>query len=327
MERSVTVQVNDFSVSFHTDRGILNASTEVSFEIGHGEILGIVGESGSGKTTVAQGILGLLDKDVVSGEIVVMGTSVLEAGRSQMRTLRRNHVATVLQDPLGSLNPVRTIRSQLRESATASGTPRVQRDNAIKVTLSDVGLSGSQVLDSYPHQLSGGMNQRVSIAMALLKNPQILIADEPTSALDVRTQAAIMKLLLDIRARRGISIMMVTHDLELALGNCDRVGVMYAGRMVEIAKPTHLREHARHPYTRALLSASPRFGQTKRVAPIPGRFASVLNHPPGCPFRTRCSNAVDNCSEQFPPVEQDKTTFWCWNPVHSEAGKAEEIPT
>ncbi|WP_150461368.1 ABC transporter ATP-binding protein [Nesterenkonia ebinurensis] len=309
------VTVRDLSVNYPTDKGILNAVSLVSLNIYSGEILGIVGESGSGKTTVAQGILGLLENDVISGEIDVIGTNVLKAKGSVMRKLRRNYVATILQDPLGSLNPVRTIRSQLRESAAATGTPRGKRDEAIGEVLLDVGLTDSRVLRSYPHQLSGGMNQRVSIAMALLKNPKILIADEPTSALDVRTQAAIMKLLLDIRARRGTSIMMVTHDLELALGSCDRVGVMYAGRLVEIGAPEHLRNNAKHPYTKALLGASPRFGQSERVTPIPGRFTSVLNHPPGCPFRSRCANAIESCAEEFPPASEDLTAYWCWKPV------------
>jgi peptide/nickel transport system ATP-binding protein len=318
------VVVKNLSVGFSTDRGTLNAVRDLTLQIFPGEILGIVGESGSGKSTLAHGILGLLDQEVVSGEIRVKDIPTFDSSRRQIQNLRRRHVATILQDPVGSLNPVRTVRSQLRESASASGIDRGLRDEKVGEALADVGLNQREVLHAYPHQLSGGMNQRVAIAMALLKDPDILIADEPTSALDVRTQASIIRLMLDIRDRRGTAIMIVTHDLELAVGSCDRVGVMYAGSLMEIGGAKNFATTARHPYSQALMAAAPAFGQSKRVRPIPGRFDTVLNNPPGCPFRDRCQNALEQCSTEFPPSRMDATTYWCWNPIEARADKEDQ---
>ena len=308
------VLIKNLSVSYNTDAGRLNAVTDLSLTVEQGEILGIVGESGSGKTTVANAILGLLRRDVIEGTAAfVHGTDIINASGSALTKLRRYYMAAILQDPLGSLNPVRTVRSQLVESQRAVGSTEKSHETIDRI-LEDVGLNPARLLHKYPHELSGGMNQRVAIAMALLKNPQLLVADEPTSALDVRTQAAIIRLLMKIRERRGTSIIIITHDLELALGTCDRVAVMYAGRLVEIGQPATLRDGALHPYTRALLATAPRFGDRTRVKPIPGRFASVMNDARGCPFITRCEQADSRC-EVFPaPTIGAGSTCWCWRP-------------
>jgi len=306
------VAIRHLSVTYPTESGNLHAVSDLSLEIAPGEIIGIVGESGSGKTTVAAALLGLLAPELAAGEAVVLGTDVLSASRRQLTELRRHHMAAILQDPLGSLNPVRRIRSQLIESATVAAEGR-DVSTAISAVLGDVGLDGSKVLGRYPHELSGGMNQRVVIAMALLKNPQLLIADEPTSALDVRTQASIMRLLLKIRNERGASVLIITHDLELALSSCDRVAVMYAGRLVELGAAHEIRDAARHPYTRALLASAPRFGQRTQVRAIPGRFTAVMNDDPGCPFRSRCDRADNQCAETFPSRSMGATQYWCWN--------------
>lgn len=315
-----TVSVRGLGVTYPTAQGMLHAVSDLSLDLVPGEILGIVGESGSGKTTVAAALLGLLARDLVRGEAQVMGTDVLRAGRRQMTELRRHQVAAILQNPLGSLNPMRKIGSQLTESAKAAHN---HDDNATAIAsvLDDVGLAPS-VLRRYPHQLSGGMNQRVAIAMALLKDPDVLIADEPTSALDVRTQASIMKLLRRIQAIRGTSVILITHDLDLALGGCDRVAVMYAGRLVELAHAPDFRANAHHPYSRALLDASPRFGQRTRVRPIPGRFSAVLDDDPGCPFRDRCERADERCADAFPAQASARTHYWCWNPTGPTADVA-----
>lgn len=309
-------RLTNLSVTYPTDAGQLHAISSLSLDVGRGEVLGIVGESGSGKTTVASALLGLLPPEVCTGRVEILGTDVLTATRKKMTELRRHHVAAIRQDPQGSLNPVRRVASQLAESARLALRRRGSAAReAVHQALVDVGLRPSEVLNKYPHQLSGGMNQRVAIAMALLKDPQIFVADEPTSALDVRTQAAVVRLLLNIRRERGTALVIVTHDLELALRGCDRVAVMYAGRLVEVGRAKELRQTARHPYTRALLASSPQFGADTRAEPIRGRFTSVIGDDPGCPFRSRCLRVQDRCHQEFPPVdEHGAARTWCWNP-------------
>lgn len=317
---STALVARHLSVHYTGRGGGAAAVNDLSLEIGAGEMVGIVGESGSGKTTLASSVLGLVDPTCLKGSVQVNGVEVAGASRGTLRQLRRTSVATILQDPVGALNPVRTIGSQLEESARAAGiTTRTARKASVRTAVNDVGLDPEQVLGRLPHELSGGMNQRVTIAMALLKKPDLLVADEPTSGLDVRTQASVVALLRKVRADFGVAVMLITHDIGLAVQACDRIGVMYGGRLVEAGTTDHILTNAQHPYTRALLAATPSFSDRQRkVEPIPGHATVSRPEDKGCPFEPRCTRAIDVCSASFPEGEPTEIGHvWCWNPVPS----------
>lgn len=318
------LEIDGLTVGYNPSFGPLLAVAEASLDIRAGEILAIVGESGSGKTTLAMSVLGLLTREAtVAGSVMVSGSAVEQSNRAPMRAIRRDKVAAVLQDASGSLNPVRSIGSQMFEAARGA---RIQGRRAQRVrienSLDGVGISFQAVRRLLAHELSGGMSQRVVIAMALLKDPDLLIADEPTSALDVQSQATIVELLLKLSRERETGILLITHDIGLALETSHRVAVMYGGRVIEVGPSAKILDNPRHPYTQALLAATPTLsnGGTK-VQSIPGRLDSSLLNGTGCPFSNRCPVVQAQCTSQFPSVnEVGGQAAWCWAlPVGSEA--------
>ncbi|MCQ6556817.1 ABC transporter ATP-binding protein [Streptomyces sp. C10-9-1] len=277
---------------------------DVSLRVGAGEIVGLVGESGSGKSTTAKAALRILpDGARAHGKVMLDGADVLSMSDAELRGHRARTVAMVHQDPRSALNPVRRVGDFLTERLLHTGTTdrRAARRRAVEL-LDTVGLADPERrVRQYPHELSGGMLQRVVIAGALAAEPRLLLADESTSALDVTTQAGILALLRRLRDERGLGLVFITHDLHLAAAYCDRVHVMYAGRVVEEQRAERLFEHARHPYTRGLLACSPELGETPRaLLPIPGRPPSLAESFTGCPFSARCPHSEPDCDSWRP---------------------------
>jgi oligopeptide/dipeptide ABC transporter ATP-binding protein len=317
------LEVRDLEVKFFTRRGVVHAVRGVSFTIGRGEVLGLVGESGSGKSVASQAIMGLIELPgrITGGDIRWKGESLL-AGRDsseRIQRIRGKELAIVFQDPMTSLNPVFTIGTQLGEVMRRHlGYNRRQaRQRSIEL-LDLVGMSNPvQRLKQYPHEFSGGMRQRVLIAMALACEPELLIADEPTTALDVTIQAQILELLADLQQRLGLSILLITHDLGVVAGLCDRVAVMYGGKVVEIAPAAELYADAAHPYAVGLLRSTPRLDLVEaRLVSIEGSPPDLIDPPPGCPYQPRCERALARCSAEMPPSEPIglHRVVACWNP-------------
>jgi oligopeptide/dipeptide ABC transporter ATP-binding protein len=276
---------------------------EVSLRVLPGETVGLVGESGSGKSVACRSVLGLLPEGArTSGEVRVAGRDVLSMSRTELAALRARQVAMVFQDPRASLNPLRRVGDFLTEGLRAAGSPAAAATARAEELLDTVGIRDPRgALRRYPHQFSGGMLQRVVIAAALAADPALLVADEPTTALDVTTQAEIIAILTRLRAEQGTGLLFVTHDLELASAICDRVYVMYAGRIVETRGTDELFDRPRHPYTAGLLACTPRIEPgAPAPRPIPGRPVSLAEAPPGCAFTARCAHAQPRCSEESP---------------------------
>jgi oligopeptide/dipeptide ABC transporter ATP-binding protein len=280
-----------------------------------GEAIGIVGESGSGKSMLALSILGLVGPPAtVSGEIEIEGHSVLASG-TDLHRLRGRVAGLILQDPTASLNPVRTIRSQLAESARVAGMAGPAIREAIDHALSAVGLDPKEVLRRYPFELSGGMNQRVAIAIALVQRPAILIADEPTTALDVSTQLSILALLQSLQRQFDMAIVLISHDLAVVYQLAHRLAVMYAGKLVEVGTTDEVVGRPQHPYTQALIGAIPSLGDLDRpLRTIPGQLQATFDDSRGCPFADRCPEAMDLCRQSFPETSVFSPTHraWCW---------------
>ena len=303
------LEVVDLSVRFETERGAVRAVDGVSLELFAGETLGIVGESGSGKSVTSLALMGLLDPRsarVSFGGFRIGGQEASRLSQREWRSLRGRHIAMVFQDPMTALNPFLTVGRQLAEvlECHEKATREEARRRSIDA-LSDVGIADPAArADQYPHELSGGMRQRVMIAMALLCRPRILIADEPTTALDVTVQAQILELLADIQRRHGTAIVVITHSLGVVAGACDRVSVMYAGRLVESAGTEALFELPLHPYTRGLLASVPRIDGDPRalLVSIPGTPPSPLEARAGCSFAARCPLAIDRCLHESPEL-------------------------
>jgi oligopeptide/dipeptide ABC transporter ATP-binding protein len=298
--------------------------SEVSFDLGRDETIGIVGESGSGKTVLSRTLMGLQPRRgvQVEGSILLDGNQIVGAAESDLRKLWGKEVAMIFQDPMTSLNPVTKIGKQIAESLRVRmGQSKQQaRAGAIEL-LAKVGIpSPEQRFDAYPNQLSGGMRQRVMIAIALACGPQLLLADEPTTGLDVTIQAQILNLLEDLKTETKMSIVLVTHDLGVVAHRTDRIIVMYAGRIVEIGTTHDIFFNYRMPYTEALLGSTPKVSNPShtRLKTIPGRPPDLLNLPTGCAFAPRCSYATDQCRVERPPLvaaEQAGHWYACWNPV------------
>ncbi|WP_406012825.1 ABC transporter ATP-binding protein [Streptomyces sp. NBC_00984] len=277
----------------------------VTLRVGAGETVGLVGESGSGKSVACRSVLGLLPPRArTSGEVRVAGRDVLAMNRAELAGLRAREVAMIYQDPRASVNPLRRVGDFLTEGLRGAGTPAAAAENRAEELLDAVGIRDPRgALRRYPHQFSGGMLQRVVIAAALAGEPALLVADEPTTALDVTTQAEIIAILTRLQAARGTGMLFVTHDLELASAICDRVYVMYAGRIVETSSTDALFDHPRHPYTAGLLACTPRIeAGAAAPRPIPGRPVSLAEAPPGCAFAARCAHAQPRCSEGTPEL-------------------------
>jgi oligopeptide/dipeptide ABC transporter ATP-binding protein len=303
--------LSDLKVTFDTKRGRLNAVRGVTLSLGAGECLGIVGESGSGKTVMWRAAMGLLRGRRVhrGGSVTFEGTELLTMTEKEVRKLWGTKIAMVFQDPMTALNPVRRIGSQFSESLVKRlGMPK---DEAAARTLELLKLvrlpEPEKLVRKYPHQLSGGMRQRVMIAMSIACNPQVLLADEPTTALDVTVQAQVLDLLSDIREELGMSMVIVTHDLGIVAGHSDRIAVMYAGEVVELASTSELFANTRMPYTEALLNSIPRLTDTSgsRMRAIQGSPPDPVSTTTGCFFAPRCSYATDRCRNEHPELVDD----------------------
>jgi oligopeptide/dipeptide ABC transporter ATP-binding protein len=301
------LEVRDLETSFRTARGLLRAVDGVSFSLRRGETLAIVGESGSGKSVTCLTLMGLTAArtTVTSGSALLKGEDLLRMRPARRRQVRGNEIAMIFQDPMTSLNPVATIGTQLIEAVRvhARMSKAVARRRAVEV-LKAVGIpSAERRTDDYPHQFSGGMRQRVMIAMAIINDPDVLIADEPTTALDVTTQAQILRLLNRLQEERDGAIILVTHDLGVVAETADRVLVMYAGRVAEETGVHELFARPRHPYTWGLLGSRPRIDQdVERLVQIPGAPPSLLAPPSGCRFHPRCPYAFERCALETPPL-------------------------
>ena len=313
--------VSDLRTWFHTDQGIARAVDGISFEVHSGETLGIVGESGCGKTVTSLSILRLLPQPPARIEqgssIRFDGEELLSATQERMRALRGNDISMIFQEPMNSLNPVYTVGSQITEALRLHrGMDRAEaRTEAIRL-LVEVGISDAdRRIDEYPHQLSGGMRQRMMIAMALSCEPRVLIADEPTTALDVTIQAQILDLLARLRDKHGMAVLLITHDLGVVAEVCDRVVVMYAGQIVETGTVGEIFTKPLHPYTRGLLASLPSVEQRgQRLASIPGTVPNPTAWPEGCRFAERCSEYTAACGAEQPLVEigNPSRVVRCW---------------
>ena len=304
--------VKDLGVDFDGHRGAVHALESVSFTLEEGQTVGLVGESGSGKTVTALAVIGLVPSPpgrIVSGEVRYSGSDLLTMPPAELRRLRGKEISMIFQDPMTSLNPLLSIERQLTEVLEVhQGLSRREARVRSAGALGDVGLPDPEaLLRRFPHQLSGGMRQRVMIAMALLAGPKILIADEPTTALDVTVQAQILELLLELQRRRGTAILLITHDLGVVAGACDRVEVMYAGALVESASTADLFARPAHPYSRGLLASVPRLvgDVDEPLASIAGQPPELSDLPVGCAFAPRCERATEACASARPRLEAD----------------------
>ena len=313
------LSVRNLKTSFFTHVGEVKAVRGISFDVNEGEVLGIVGESGSSKSVTSLSIMGLLQYPgrVVDGEILLNGEDILTYSKNQMRRVRGKEIAMIFQDPMTSLNPVYTIGNQIMEMILEHEkmSRREARARAIEM-LKLVGIPAAEKrIDSYPHEFSGGMRQRVMIALALSCNPKLLIADEPTTALDVTIQAQILNLIKKLNRQFGMTTMLITHDLGVVATVCDKVAVMYGGLIMEYGTVDEIFYHPRHPYTMGLLGSIPHVdgGEKRRLIPIDGTPPDLINPPKGCPFSTRCKYCMNVCTREQPPYyAEDKHRTMCW---------------
>ena len=303
------LEVNNLNTHFFTRNGVIKAVDGISFSLEEGEILGIVGESGAGKSITGFSMLGLIDKpgEIVEGEIIFNGEDLVKKSEEELQKIRGNEIAMIFQDPQTSLNPVINIGHQLME-AILYHNPSVSKKDAYNACIDILKLVGLPAADkrmkSYPHQLSGGMKQRVVIAMALLNNPKLLIADEPTTALDVTIQAQILYLMKKLSSDFNSSLILITHDIAVVSQLCDKIAVMYAGRIVEYGKKEDIIFNPQHPYTKGLIECLPKLDDDKeRLYQIPGIMPSLLSLPEGCYFKDRCEYADGEC-DIYPPQQE-----------------------
>jgi peptide/nickel transport system ATP-binding protein len=305
---ALALEVKDLTTRFRTDDGVVKAVSGVSFSVDEGQTLGVVGESGSGKSVTFLTVMGLVDpkQSEVSGSVLLHGEEMLGASQSRMREIRGVKIGMIFQDPMTSLNPVKTIGWQLEEAVLIHQdvSKKEARKRAIEVLKQVEIPHAERRVDGYPHQFSGGMRQRVMIAMALINNPGILIADEPTTALDVTTQAQILRLMERLQQEFRMAIVMITHDLGVVAELADDVIVMYGGRVVEESKVNDLFAKPEMPYTWGLLGSLPRLNSSGgRLEQIPGQPPSLLHPPTGCPFNPRCEYVMSICSTELPDLK------------------------
>lgn len=303
--------ISSFSLALSTDTGHRPLLDSIDLRVGHGEIVGLVGESGSGKSLTSRSALGLFPKDAhIQGSVLVDGVEVVNSSRATLQDIRRSRAAMIFQDPRSSVNAVRRIGDFLTEGLRAQGVPvRLASERAIEL-LNSVGIRNpQQAMRAYPHEFSGGMLQRIVIAAALSTKPRLILADEATSALDVTTQAEVVGLLKELQQETGTGMLFVTHDLELAATLCDRVYVMYAGRVVETGPTGALFDAPQHPFTVGLMNSSPQMkGPLVPLTPIAGRPRALAEAPSGCAFRDRCPIAIPECADLVPPITQTGLT-------------------
>mgnify|MGYP000235769028 CR=1 FL=1 len=318
------LEVDNLQVEFSTERGVARAIDGVSFNVNEGETLGIVGESGCGKSVTSLSVMGLIPRPpgrIVGGEIRFAGQDLTQLSDKAYRKLRGRDMSMIFQEPMTALNPVFTIGNQISDVLRRhKGLSRKQaRTRGIEM-LAEVGIPApDKRIDEYPHQLSGGMRQRVMIAMALSCEPKLIIADEPTTALDVTIQAQILELMKDLTADHGTAVILITHDLGVVAETCDRAAVMYCGRIIEQGPVDALFEQPRHPYTAGLLASVPRIRPDRlpRLPTIPGIVPDLLDLPDGCRFRDRCGQALERCGQFDPDLSAEgdaRTEAACFNP-------------
>jgi oligopeptide/dipeptide ABC transporter ATP-binding protein len=326
MSDTPLLRIDDLRVRFWTRRGLVHAVNGISFDVRPGETLGLVGESGCGKSVTALATMGILPRAarIPTGSIQLEGRELVGLSERAWRRVRGKEIAMIFQDPMTSLNPVLTVGAQLREAIEEHlDLDRKAATRRAVELLEQVGIpSAAQRLKSYPHQFSGGMRQRVMIAMALACEPKLLIADEPTTALDVTIQAQILDLLRELVAQRGTALVLITHDLGVVAGTCERVQVMYAGTLIETGSADEVFASPRHPYTLGLLQSVPRLdiGRRQPLNPIPGSPRNMLSEPASCPFAPRCRFRIDRCTEELPLLEPLDTgqKAACFNPAPAD---------
>ena len=325
------LSVQNLHTSFFTDSGEVHAVNGVSFNLDPGEVLGIVGESGSGKSVTAYSVMGLTayPGKLIGGTINFNGHQIDKMSEKEMRKIRGNEVSIIFQDPMTSLNPVYTIGNQITEVICLhTGKSKKEAHDRAKELLELVGINEpAKRLKQYPHELSGGMRQRVMIAIALACEPKLLIADEPTTALDVTIQAQILELMQELRKKLGMSIIMITHDLGVVASMCERIAVMYAGHIVEYGTADEIFYEPKHEYTKGLIRSIPKLNvqETERLIPIEGQPVDLLNPPAGCPFAPRCANCMKICLREMPPKTELSDTHYsqCWLLQKEEFEKGE----
>jgi oligopeptide/dipeptide ABC transporter ATP-binding protein len=315
------LEVEHLEVDFFTRRGRVKAVRDVSFSIGAGETLGLVGESGSGKSVTAQALLGLVELPgrITGGDVRWKGDSLVHHADAALQRVRGREIAMVFQDPMTSLNPLFTVGAQIAETLRRhlKLSRKAARERAVEL-LDLVGIANpSRRATQHPHEMSGGMRQRVLIAMALACEPELLVADEPTTALDVTIQAQILDLVADLQDRLDLAVLLITHDLGVVAGLCDRVAVMYAGRLVELGAADALFADPGHPYTTGLLRSTPRIDEvTDRLVSIEGAPPDLVKPPAGCPFAARCPLVHERCATEMPALEthEEGREVACWSP-------------
>mgnify|MGYP001210684550 CR=1 FL=1 len=316
------LSVRELRTQFETRAGTVTAVDRVSFDVGPGEVLGLVGESGSGKTITGFSILGLIDKPgrIASGEVLLNGQDLRQLAPAEMHKLRGDRVAMIFQDPMMTLNPVLRIDTQMIETIRAHRD--VSKGRAREMAIEALGLVGipspAERVRTYPHEMSGGMRQRVVIAIALMLEPDLIIADEPTTALDVTIQSQILSEMQKLLAARQTALIWITHDLTVVAGLAHRVAVMYAGQIVEQGPVDDLLDNPAHPYTRGLIASIPSsVPRGERLVPIKGMTPSLINLPKGCAFAPRCPNASARCESERPEQEMlgDVRTLRCFHPI------------
>jgi len=319
------LDISDLSISFRSDDGLARAVQGVNLHVAPGETVGLVGESGCGKSITSLSVMGLLPKTAeVGGQISFQGRDLAGVSDKELRNIRGNEISMIFQEPMTSLNPILRINDQISEPLRMhTNLTARQRATRVAELLGQVGISNpSRVADEYPHQLSGGMRQRVMIAMAMACEPKLIIADEPTTALDVTVQAQILDLLRSLQQEHGMALLLITHDLGVVAEMCSRVTVMYAGKMVEECLVDDLYHNPQHPYTQGLLGSLPDMDKRERLHPIPGQVPPLWAMPKGCRFAPRCSYAMDVCRSEEPQLLEleESHRVSCW--LHHEGGTA-----
>ncbi|MBB2183379.1 ABC transporter ATP-binding protein [Lachnospiraceae bacterium MD1] len=327
------VEIKNEKLSFFTPAGEVKALNDVSLHLNQGEVLGIVGESGSGKSVTAYSLMGLTAHPgkLIGGTLEFNEHKIHEMSIKEIRKIRGNEISIIFQDPMTSLNPVFTIGNQIMEVILLHKNidKKQARKRAIEL-LTLVGINEPEKrLKQYPHELSGGMRQRVMIAIALACEPKLLIADEPTTALDVTIQAQILELMLELKDKLQMSIMMITHDLGIVASMCEKIAVMYAGKIVEYGTTDEIFYNTKHEYTKGLLRSIPRLDakEHERLVPIEGNPVDLLNPPKGCPFAPRCAECMKICLKEMPPLTNISDTHisYCWMNQKSEMSNDREV--